>query len=219
MIKAVIFDLDGTLLDTIPDIAASLNRALADCGLPTHSVRAFERFVGGGIRAAIQKAAPAGSTQETLEAVYRLYRGDDRERGGEETASYPGVRDMLVRLDQAGLLLGVLSNKSQDTARRIIAHYFPDVPFCCVFGREDGRPLKPDPGAARPVLETLALRPEEVVYVGDSGTDVQFARACGMTAAAVPWGYRSREELTGQGPDLLPDTMEDLTAGLIAMLS
>ena len=218
MIKAVIFDLDGTLLDTIPDIAASLNRALADCGLPTHSVQAMKGFVGGGIREAIRRAAPAGSSQETLEAVYRQSRPGHRARGCEDTDYYPGAMAILARLAAAGLALGVLSNKSQDTARRIIAHYFPDTPFRCVFGREDGRPLKPDPGALAPVLETLGLLPAELAYVGDSGTDVQFARACGMTAAGVPWGYRGWEELAAGKPDLLPETMEALAAGLIARI-
>lgn len=217
MIKAVIFDLDGTLLDTIPDIAASLNRALAACGLPTHPVRAFEGFVGGGIREAIRRASPAGSSQETLEKLYHLYREGYRDNCCGETDYYPGVREMLDRLAGAGLALGVLSNKSQDTARRIIAHYFPEGTFQCVFGREDGRPLKPDPGALRPVQETLGLSPAEMAYVGDSGTDVQFARACGMAAGAVPWGYRSRESLAAQGPDLLADTMEALAEGLLAM--
>lgn len=148
MIKAVIFDLDGTLLDTIPDIAASLNRALADCGLPTHSVQAMKGFVGGGIREAIRRAAPAGSSQETLEAVYRLYRAGYRERCCEETDYYPGAKAMLARLAAAGLALGVLSNKSQDTARRIIAHYFPDTPFRCVFGPGGRPPPEAGPGGA-----------------------------------------------------------------------
>lgn len=217
MIKAVIFDLDGTLLDTIPDIAGALNRALAGCGLPTHPVRTCAGFVGGGIREAIRKAAPADATEETRQAVYRLYRGDYRDNCCDKTDYYPGVRAMLARLNAAGLALGVLSNKSQDTARRIVAHYFPETPFRCVFGREDGRPLKPDPGAAAPVLEALGLPPEEIAYVGDSGTDVQFARACGMTAVAVPWGYRSREELAEQGPDLMPDTMERLAEGILKL--
>ena len=105
--------------------------------------------------------------------------------------------------------------KTEATARKIIAHYFPDTPFRFVFGRAEGRPLKPDPGAAAPVLEALGLAPEEIAYAGDSGTDVTFAKAVGFLAAATPWGYRSREELAALSPDLLPETAAELTAALL----
>ena len=122
---------------------------------------------------------------------------------------------MLAALTARGLQLGVLSNKTEATARKIIAHYFPDTPFRFVFGRAEGRPLKPDPGAAAPVLEALGLAPEEIAYAGDSGTDVTFAKAVGFLAAATPWGYRSREELAALSPDLLPETAAELTAALL----
>ena len=200
MIKAVVFDLDGTLLDTIPDIAGSLNRGLAACGLPVHPVRVCEKFVGGGIREAVRKAAPENTPPEVLEKVLAVYLADYPNHCADTTHCYPGIPELLAGLENAGLALGVLSIKT----------FLPDVPFCCVFGRVDGRPLKPDPAAAGPVLEALALAPEEIAYVGDSGTDMQFAHAAGMTAAAAPWGYRSRTELVEMGADLVPDSPKEL---------
>ena len=143
MIKAVVFDLDGTLLNTIPDIAGALNRALAACGLPTHSVEACKTFIGGGIREAVRKAVPAGTSDEMQEKVLACYKDDYRFHCAEETDYYPGVKEMLSELSSAGLALGVLSNKTEATAQKIIRTYFPDTEFRFVLGRADGRPLKP----------------------------------------------------------------------------
>ena len=217
MIHAVVFDLDGTLLDTIPDIAGALNRALAACGLPTHPVRRVETFVGGGIRDAVRKAVPADTPDETLEHILEIYKEDYCNRCTEQTARYPGVPEMLERLLQHGFALGVLSNKTEATAQKIVRTYFPDVPFRCVLGRVDGRPLKPDPAAAVPVLESLGLPAGEVAYAGDSGTDILFAKAVGMVPAAAPWGYRSRDELVEKGALLVPENPRELGELLAAL--
>ncbi len=217
MIHAVVFDLDGTLLDTIPDIAGALNRALAACGLPTHPVRRVETFVGGGIRDAVRKAVPADTPDETLERILEIYKEDYCNRCTEQTARYPGVPEMLERLLQHGFALGVLSNKTEATAQKIVRTYFPDVPFRCVLGRVDGRPLKPDPAAAVPVLEALGLPAGEVAYAGDSGTDILFAKAVGMVPAAAPWGYRSRDELVEKGALLVPENPRELGELLAAL--
>ena len=217
MIHAVVFDLDGTLLDTIPDIAGALNRALAACGLPTHPVRRVETFVGGGIRDAVRKAVPADTPGETLERILEIYKEDYCNRCTEQTARYPGVPEMLERLLQHGFALGVLSNKTEATAQKIVRTYFPDVPCRCVLGRVDGRPLKPDPAAAVPVLEALGLPAGEVAYAGDSGTDILFAKAVGMVPAAAPWGYRSRDELVEKGALLVPENPRELGELLAAL--
>lgn len=215
MLKAVVFDLDGTLLDTIPDIAAALNRALEECGLPTHPVRAFEAFVGGGIREAVRRAAPAGAAEELLDRVLAAYHREYVAHCTDATEYYPGIRELLSGLERHALALGVLSNKTEATAQKIIAHYFPEIRFRCVFGRTDGRSLKPAPGAAEPVLAALGLPPAEIAYVGDSGTDMAFARAVGMLPAAAPWGYRSREELAREGAVLLPESPTQLLCLLL----
>ena len=216
MLKAVLFDLDGTLLDTIPDIAAGLNGGLAACGLPIHPPRDCEAFIGGGIREAVTKAAPAGTPEEVLQKVLDRYHDIYVDHCTDATRPYPGVEDMLHALSHQGLILGVLSNKTEATAQKIIAHFFPNVPFRCVFGRAEGRPLKPHTGAAAPALAALGLPPAEIAYVGDSGTDMTFAKAAGMLAVAAPWGYRSREELAACGADLLPDSPTQLGKALLA---
>ena len=217
MLKAVVFDLDGTLLDTIPDIAEALNRALEACGLPTHPVEACKSFVGGGIREAVRKASPPDASEELIERVLAAYHGYYPTHCTVKTALYPGIPELLAGLADAGLALGVLSNKTQGPTQRITAHFFPETPFRCVFGRVDGCPLKPDPAAARRVLEALELRAEEIAYVGDSGTDMAFARAAGMLPAAAAWGYRSRENLAENGAALLPEDAGELLELLLAV--
>ena len=215
MIRAVVFDLDGTLLDTIPDIAGALNRALASQGLPTHTVEECKTFIGGGIREAVRRAVPSGTPDAVQENVLAFYKEDYRQRCTEGTDYYPGVRELLAGLTAAEVSVGVLSNKTEATAQHIVRTYFPQVDFRCVHGRAEGRPLKPDPGAAAPVLEELGLPPEDIAYVGDSGTDIIFARNTGMLPVGAPWGYRSREELAAEGAALLPKDPTQLLEQLL----
>lgn len=215
MIKAVVFDLDGTLLDTIPDIAFALNRALDRCGLPTHPVEACKGFVGGGIREAVVRAVPPQSPPEVIDRVLELYRAYYPAHCTVHTAPYPGVAELLAGLAAAGIALGILSNKTQLPTRQIVGHFFPRVPFRFVLGRVDGCPLKPDPAAAGRILEALNLPPAEIAYVGDSGTDMAFARAAGMLPAAAPWGYRSREDLAENGAVLMPEDAGELLSLLL----
>lgn len=205
MIKAVVFDLDGTLLDTVPDIAAALNRALAACGLPTHDEKTVETFLGNGIRDAVLKAVPAGTDEETIQRVLDLYRDDYVAHCTEKTTLYDGVAEMVTKFRERGLSLVVLSNKTEATARKIVRHFFPDGEFTAAFGRVPERPLKPHVDAAKPVMDTLHLCPEEIAYVGDSNTDILFAKAVGMLSVATPWGYRSREELIAVEPALMAE--------------
>lgn len=210
MIKAIVFDLDGTLLHTVPDIAAALNRSLAACGLPTHDQKTVETFLGGGIRDAVMKATPEGTGEETIQRVLDLYRDDYAAHCTEQTALYPGVREMVESFSARGLKLAVLSNKTEKTAQKIVAHFFPGGEFSAVFGRVPERPLKPHADAAKPVLDALHLSPEEIAYVGDSNTDILFAKAVGMLPVATPWGYRSRAELVEAGAELMADSPAEL---------
>ena len=216
-IQAVVFDLDGTLLDTIADLTGAINRSLAACGLPTHTVDECRGYVGGGIREAVRRALPPDSSDELIDRVLALYKNDYPHHCAEQTTWYPGVPELLERLARRGLLLGVLSNKTEATAQQVVKTFFPDVPFRCVLGRVDGRPLKPDPAAAVPVLEALGLPAGEVAYAGDSGTDILFAKAVGMVPAAAPWGYRSRDELVEKGALLVPENPRELGELLAAL--
>ena len=210
MIKAIVFDLDGTLLDTVPDIAAALNRALAACGLPAHDQKTVETFLGGGIRDAVTKAVPEGSGEAVIEQVLELYRDDYIAHCTEKTRPYDGIYEMVGEFAARGWKMAVLSNKTEKTAQKIVAHFFPDGQFEAVFGRVPERPLKPHVDAAKPVLKALGALPEEIAYVGDSNTDILFARAVGMLPVATPWGYRSREELVEAGAQLIAECPGDL---------
>ena len=218
MLKAVAFDLDGTLLNTIRDIAAALNTALAECGFPTYTPREVEGLVGGGIRDAVFKACPAGTPVEVVEKVLSIYRPVYRDHCVERTAPYPGVETLLRTLADRGVPMAVLTNKSEDTARRIISHFFPDIPFVCVHGRVDGYPLKPDAGAAARLLEKTGLQPGDIAFVGDSGVDMTFAVNTGMLPVAAPWGFRSREQLVECGARLVADDPAHLLQLLLEQL-
>lgn len=210
MIRAVVFDLDGTLLDTIPDIAGAMNRALASCGLPTHPVRMCESFVGGGIREAIRQAAPDGTSQALLDKALAAYLEYYPLHCTDETTYYPGIPELLSRLAARNVALGVLSNKTESVARKIIAAFFPKIPFRCVLGRVDGRPLKPDPAAAIALIDELRYLPSQIAYVGDSGTDMAFARGAGFLPVAVPWGYRDRRDLEAGGAVIVLEKPKEL---------
>lgn len=210
MLQAAVFDLDGTLLNTIPDIAASLNHALAGCGFPTHPVERVTTFVGDGIINAIRRALPPQAGEDELWQVHALYQQYYPDHCAVYTRHYPGIQALLAALRERGIPMAVLSNKTDGTAKRVAAHYFPDIAFRCVCGRVPERPLKPDPAAAAPILAAIALPPERIAYVGDSGTDMVFAANVGMVPVAAPWGYRSREELVQSGAAHVLEQPEDL---------
>lgn len=210
MIKAIVFDLDGTLLDTVPDIAAALNRALAACGLPTHDQKTVETFLGNGIRDAVNKATPPNTDAATIDRVLDLYRDDYVAHCTEKTRLYDGVRETINTFAARGMKMAVLSNKTEATAQKIVSHFFPEGQFTAVFGRVPDRPLKPHPDAAAPVFAALEFPAECIAYVGDSNTDILFAKAVGMLPIATPWGYRSREELVEAGATLIAETPSDL---------
>lgn len=203
MIEAIVFDLDGTLLHTVPDIAAALNRALSACGLPTHEQAVVETFLGGGIRDAVNKAAPAGTDAEIIERVLELYKEDYLLHCTDQTTLYDGVAEMVAEFISRGKKLVVLSNKTETTAQKIVCHFFPEGQFTAVFGRVPERPLKPHVDAARPVFDILGISADKIAYVGDSNTDILFGKAAGMFTVATPWGYRSREELLAVEPDAI----------------
>ena len=149
---------------------------------------------------------------QPAERVLELYRDDYVAHCTEETTMYDGVREMVDGFAAQGMDMVVLSNKTEATAQKIVAHFFPNGEFKAVFGRVSDRPLKPHPDAARPVLEVLQLSPQEIAYAGDSNTDILFAKAVGMLSVATPWGYRSREELVEAGAEIIAEHPMELPA-------
>lgn len=209
-IRAVVFDLDGTLLNTLLDIGAGANTALHRSGLPEHTMAEYRRLVGHGIRNLFRLAVPENTPDAVYEEALAFYLGYYPEHCTDHTDYFPKIREMLKTLTDHALRLGVLSNKTEATSRKIISHFFPDVPFELVWGNNGTRPLKPQTDAGFALCQALSLQPDEIAYVGDGDTDMQFASAMGFYALGVTWGYRDREELIAAGADALADTAEQI---------
>lgn len=198
--QAVLFDLDGTLLDTLQDIADAANRVLRAHGFASHEVDAYRRFVGDGIRALVSRALPPGHRDdETIERCLRDFREDYGRHWSVATRPYPGVPEMLDALRRRGLRRAILSNKPDDLTKQCVAGLLPHQRFDVVLGQREGTPAKPDPTSAQEVCRYLGVAPCDCVLVGDSPVDVETALAAGMVPVGVAWGFRSEDELREAG--------------------
>jgi len=203
--QAALFDLDGTLLDTIEDLAVSMNTAISLEGLPQTPMPQHKFMVGDGVVNYILRALPADrrADQALVERVQRIYRDLYAANWANHTRPYDGVPEMLAALADRGLRLAVLSNKPDEFTRKMVAHFLGDVPFEFVRGAVGGVPLKPDPASALTVAEQMGLDAADFLYLGAPATDMQTARAAGMFAVGVLWGFRPREELDAAGAQAL----------------
>lgn len=199
--KTVVFDLDGTLLNTITDLGKACNHALSITGMPTHPTSAYNKMVGNGFRKLIERAAPAGTTPETLDRLTVLSRGYYDNHCMESTVPYPGISELLDTLKARGVRMAVASNKYQAAVERIIRHYFPDIPFVAVEGQREGRLIKPDPAILTAIPGVADRAGEDVWMVGDSTVDVETARRGSVPSIAVTWGFSPVEELEQASPD------------------
>lgn len=209
-VKAVIFDLDGTLLDTLADIGTGANFALCQCGFPTYPLEEYRQKIGCGIKSLLRSAMPENATDEDVDRVNAIYQVYYPEHCCVHTDYFPGVMECLHAMEQAGLRLAVLSNKTERTTLKIMAYYFPDVKWEFVWGNNGVRPLKPKLDAGKLACEALKLSPEEIVYVGDGDGDMEFASKMGFVAAGVTWGNRSAQQLHDAGADFLCNTFQEL---------
>lgn len=214
-LRAVVFDLDGTLLDTVRDLGAAANATLHHFGLPEHPLEAYRNFIGNGLLTLYRRAAPADTDEATVTALRDYGRDYYREHCTALTRVYPGVEALLHALAAKGLALGMVTNKTEGTARRVMAHYFPDVTFRFLWGNDGVRPLKPAPDAGIQLMQLLGLAPEQVAFVGDSDTDMAFASALGFRACGAAWGYRPREVLAANGAEFLLDSAAELQSLLL----
>jgi phosphoglycolate phosphatase len=198
MHDGVIFDLDGTLADTLGDITASINHALVAHGLPTHEQPAIRGFIGDGLRLLAERAA--GSADPALiEPVIAAFRDHYREHLLDTSRPYAGVPELLAALAERGVRLAVLSNKPHEPTCRIVAELFPEISFAAVQGQLPGVPKKPDPQPALALATALAAAPARCLLVGDSAVDMQTGRAAGMIPVGVSWGFRDPAELLAAG--------------------
>ena len=209
MKKLVIFDLDGTLLNTIADLANSTNYALKVLGYPIHEPDKYNFMVGNGINKLFERALPDGEkTEENVLRVRQEFVPYYDQHNADKSRPYPGVTELLETLQTAGMQLAVASNKYQAATEKLIAHYFPNIKFTAVFGQREGIPVKPDPIIVKEILQIAKVQEEETLYVGDSGVDMQTAINAGVTSCGVTWGFRPRTELESFHPDHIVDNAE-----------
>ena len=213
MYKTVLFDLDGTLLNTIDDLADSANRVCKAHGWPEHETAKYRYFVGNGIPKLVERFSPEDqrdpeTLQKTLaefDTVYGAHMHD-------KTAPYPGMPELLARLQANGVRMAVFSNQADEFARAVVARYFDSSLFEIVRGALPDVPTKPAPQGTRALMQKLGVTAEsgDVLYVGDSNVDVETAHNAGLPCCGVLWGFRTREELQQAGAEYLAGTMQDL---------
>ena len=197
--KLVIFDLDGTLLNTIADLSEAVNYALGLRSLPLHSREEYTRMVGHGVRNLMQQALPEGLGDDVVmvDAVLADFTTYYTEHIDVYTRPYPGIQDLLVTLHQKGVMMAVASNKFQEGTEHLIGEFFNDIPFVAVLGNRPGFPLKPDPEIVGEVLRQSGIDREAALMVGDSPTDMKTAINGGIRGVAVSWGYRNMKDVEG----------------------
>ena len=198
--KAVLFDLDGTLTNTLEDIAAAMNRALRMHGLPEWPTDEYRYLVGNGVKILARRAVR--ENQERAEAVAADYQAYYEKHNMVKTGPYPEIPELLRELNRRNIPVCVLSNKPDADTKHVIAHYFPDIAFARVRGQTE-LPIKPDPAGALQIARELGISPECFLYLGDTGVDMQCAVNAGMHPIGVLWGFRTAEELTANGAETL----------------
>ena len=207
--EAVVFDLDGTLLDTLEDLRSSVNHALRLHGFPERTYEEIRTFVGNGVRNLMLKAVPGGDAEPAFEAVFADFRSHYAVHWRELTAPYEGVVPLIEELHRRGLKLAVVSNKSDAEVKNLCTEFFGEK-MASVRGEVPGVPRKPEPDSVFLALEALGVPREAALYVGDSEVDVRTARNAGLACAAVTWGFRTREELKEAGAETFIDTPAEL---------
>lgn len=212
MKKIVIFDLDGTLLNTIADLATATNQALQHFGYPTHPIEAYRFFVGNGINKLFERALP--ETERSKENVLRIrsqFIPYYNIHNADLSIPYPGIPELLKALQEKKIHLAVASNKYQSATEKLIAHYFPSIHFDVVLGQREGVPIKPDPTIVNEILHITGITTSDALYVGDSGVDMQTALHAGVDGLGVCWGFRPKTELEAHQPKaIINDPIEIL---------
>jgi phosphoglycolate phosphatase len=214
----VIFDLDGTLLNTIGDLAASVDYVMRSRNLPEHTDAEYRQMVGGGIKRLVERALPDHLSAdeayvEECVAQFRRYYVDNIDR---HTVPYEGMYALLRRLRSEGVAVAVASNKFQHGTDRLVAKFFGDIDFVAIEGNREGAPLKPDPAIVDNILAMAKVDRSRAIMVGDSGIDIRTAAAAGIDAIGVAWGFRFADELYAAGATTVVTTAAELEAQLFA---
>lgn len=209
--RLAIFDLDGTLLDTVADLANATNQALAKCGYPTHPTEAYYHFVGNGINKLFARALPEEARNE--ENVLRIrthFIPYYNEHNADDSRPYPGIVELLHKLQFHGVQVAVSSNKYQQATAKLVAHFFPDIRFAAVYGQREGVAIKPDPTIVNDILSVTGVSRADTIYIGDSGVDMLTAHNAEVESIGVTWGFRDEEELSSNGANHIVHHAEEI---------
>jgi len=210
-LKAYLFDLDGTLIDSLKDLASAVNRMLVEQGYPERDLALFPEYIGDGMRQLVSRALPESArTDDIIDRCLSSYQQQYHSGWHDQTIVYAGMQDVLDELKGRGLKIGCISNKPHHFTQLCCAHFFPANTFAVVLGQRDEVPRKPDPAGALEAAALLGLTTADCAYVGDSGIDMDFAKNAGMRGIGVSWGFRSVAELQAHGADVIVNLPWDL---------
>lgn len=207
--KTLIFDLDGTLLNTLDDLAASVNYAMRQCGFPERTIDEVRRFIGNGVKVLIRRAVPEGTSEEEYLNAHREFRKHYSQNSRNKTAPYEGIIELLHALKEKGYSLAIVSNKVDFAVKDLRDEFFSDV-IDVAIGDSDATRTKPEPDMVYKAIDELGADKESCVYIGDTDVDIETAKNSGMDCISVSWGFRSRSELVGYGAEMIADTAEDI---------
>lgn len=214
MKKLAIFDLDGTLLNTIKDLGEAVNFALDRNGFHTHSVASYPYFVGNGVRRLIERSLPEDARKKAVvvDAMLKDFKQYYNEHNTDRTVPYDGIPELLQQLNESGVKLAVASNKYQQATLKIINHFFPDIPWIAIQGQQEGVPVKPDPSIIFMILSEAKIAKQDTIYIGDSGIDMETARRACIDSVGVTWGFRPVKELKEYHANVIINKPQDITA-------
>ena len=216
-IKAVIFDLDGTLLNTIEDLADAMNTVLLKRGFSKHSVKNYKSFVGNGIENMVKQALPVyfSNNEEIVSECITLFKSEYESIWNKKTQPYSGINILLDNFDAAKIKKCILSNKPDEFVQKVIKHYFTKWEFEYVVGAKKGQPLKPDPKVVNDLIDKMGVSKEECLYIGDTDTDMKTGKNAGVFTIGAAWGFRDEDELTEAGADYCANIPEDIIEYLL----
>ncbi|NLY76375.1 MAG: HAD family hydrolase [Firmicutes bacterium] len=200
---AIIFDLDGTLLNTLEDLADSVNAVLQQNGFSVHDLEMYKYFIGDGIANLVRRALPPGADNAIISKLINSVKEEYNRRWARKTKPYPGIPELLRELQTLKIPVAILTNKPDSAAQNVVRHFFPDSRFEIIQGAIPSLPLKPDPSGALAIAAAMKIAPDQFLYLGDTGTDMQTAVAAGMHPVGVLWGFRTGAELLQNGAELL----------------
>ncbi len=204
--KAIIFDLDGTLIDSLTDIAICTNIVLKEFNFPTYKIEEYKNFVGGGALVLVKNCLPKNSSQELINRVMKRFKEIYDQNLPSNTKPYKGIKELLNELNNRNIKIGVLSNKPHKFTLKYVNHFFNDFNIMEIHGQKEGIPKKPDPKAAIDIANSFNIPCEDIYFIGDSDIDMQTAKSANMKAVGVEWGFRGIKELIENGADFIIKT-------------